>query len=259
MNISYGFGDIEVINLLCQQSPAWLIVTLKVSQRLERALHTLEISRKWQWKMAWSEDDSSWSIHGSLLIANYLNYGPWQIIFVVDYSQAVCAVAEVASGKSHAQIMLINSGGFRAPRLPGQATPTARAVSSWVEKNSVPPLNRRALDWSVVLTIGRHTDGCCPIVPQDNIVVSNKHNWPEFYLGNARACPGLEPPMLINGRDSAHDGVWSLLHACVATVTVLTDSRWLEILSAALHALCTIPYIWKGKLHKERESIHKFT
>ena len=162
MNISYGFGDIEVINLLCQQSPAWLIVTLKVSQRLERALHTLEISRKRQWKMAWSEDDSSWSIHGSLLIANYLNYGP-------DYSQAVCTVAEVASGKSHAQTMLII------------------------------------------------------------------------------------------GRDSAHDGVWSLLHACVATVAVLTDSRQLEILSAALHALCTIPYIWKGELHKERESIHKFT
>ena len=32
--------------------------------------------------------------------------------------------------------------------------------------------------------------------PQDNTVVRNKHNWPEFYPGNARACPGLEPPML---------------------------------------------------------------
>ena len=34
-----------------------------------------------------------------------------------------------------------------------------------------------------------------PIILRDNIVVSNKHNWPEFYLGNARACLGLEPPM----------------------------------------------------------------
>ena len=147
----------------------WLIVTLKVSQRLEHAWHTLEISRKRQWRMAWSQDDSSWSIHGNLLIANYLNYGPWQIIFVADYSQAVCTVAEVASGKSHAQTVLIN------------------------------------------------------------------------------------------GRNPAHDGVWSLLHACVATVAVLTDGRQLEILSAALHALCTMPYMWKGELHKERESIHKFT
>ena len=65
------------------------------------------------------------------------------------------------------------SGGFRAAMLPGQVTRAARAVSSWVEKNSVPPLiNGRALDWSVVLTIGR----LCPIVLQDNIVVSNKHN-----------------------------------------------------------------------------------
>ena len=64
-------------------------------------------------------------------------------------------------------------GGFRAAMLPGQVTRAARAVSSWVEKNSVPPLiNGRALDWSVVLTIGR----LCPIVLQDNIVVSNKHN-----------------------------------------------------------------------------------
>ena len=64
------------------------------------------------------------------------------------------------------------SGGFRAARLPGHATHAARAVSSWVEKNLVPPLNRQALDWSVVLTIGR----LCPIVPRDNIVVSNKYN-----------------------------------------------------------------------------------
>jgi len=56
------------------------------------------------------------------------------------------------------------SGGFRAARLPRQATLTARAVSSWVEKNPVPPPNRRALDWSVVLTVGRLR----PIVPQDN-------------------------------------------------------------------------------------------
>ena len=26
---------------------------------------------------------------------------------------------------------------------------------------------------------------------------SNKHNSPEFYPGNARACPGLEPPMFM--------------------------------------------------------------
>ena len=65
-----------------------------------------------------------------------------------------------------------SSGGFRAARLPGQATCAARAGSLWVEKNPVLPPNRRALDWSVVLTVGR----LCPIVPQDNIVVSNKHN-----------------------------------------------------------------------------------
>ena len=28
-NISYGFGDIKTINLLCQQPPAQLIITLK--------------------------------------------------------------------------------------------------------------------------------------------------------------------------------------------------------------------------------------
>ena len=81
----------------------------------------------------------------------------------------------------------------RAARLPGQATCAARVVCLWVEKNPVPPPNRQALDWSVVLTVGQ----LCPIVPQDNIVVSNKHNWPEFYPGNPRACPGLEPPMKI--------------------------------------------------------------
>ena len=46
------------------------------------------------------------------------------------------------------------SGGFRAPRLPGQVTHAAE-----------PPCN--------------------------------KHKSPEFYPGNARACPGLEPPMFM--------------------------------------------------------------
>ena len=39
-----------------------------------------------------------------------------------------------------------SSGGFRAARLPGQATRAARAVGLWVEKNPVPPPNGRALD-----------------------------------------------------------------------------------------------------------------
>ena len=30
---------------------------------------------------------------------------------------------------------------------------------------------------------------------QLNFTQNNKHNSPEFYLGIARACPGLEPPM----------------------------------------------------------------
>ena len=40
--------------------------------------------------------------------------------------------------------------------------------------------------------------GLCTIILQDNIVVSNKHNWPEFYPGNAWACPGLELPMCVH-------------------------------------------------------------
>jgi len=63
------------------------------------------------------------------------------------------------------------SGSFRAARLPRPATHTASVV------RSSPSHNRRALDWSVVLTVGR----LFPIVPRHNIVVSNKHNWPEFY------------------------------------------------------------------------------
>ena len=59
--------------------------------------------------------------------------------------------------------------------------------SLWVEKNLT-------VEWSVVLTVGR----LCPIVPQDNIVVNNNHNWPEFYPGNARAWPGLEPPIIMS-------------------------------------------------------------
>ena len=79
------------------------------------------------------------------------------------------------------------SGGFRAARLPEQTIRAARVVSLWVEKNPVHPPNRRALDWSVVLTVGR----LCPIVPQVNIVASNKHNRPQFYPGNALVCPSL--------------------------------------------------------------------
>ena len=57
--------------------------------------------------------------------------------------------------------------------IPGQATPAAHMVSFWVEKNPVPSPNRRALDWSVVLTVGQLSHAHCL---QDNIVVSNEHN-----------------------------------------------------------------------------------
>ena len=69
-------------------------------------------------------------------------------------------------------LSVVLSGGFRAARLPGQATCAARVVSLWVEKNPVPLANHQALDRSVVLTVG----WLYPIVPQDNIVVNNKHN-----------------------------------------------------------------------------------
>ena len=75
-------------------------------------------------------------------------------------------------------------------RLPGQATRAVRVVGLWVEKNLALPPNGRTLD---CLTVGE----LCPIVPQDNIVVSNKHNWPEFYLGNAWAYPDLKPSMVL--------------------------------------------------------------
>ena len=55
-----------------------------------------------------------------------------------------------------------------------------RALGLWVEENLAPPPNRRALD---CLTVGE----LCPIVPQNNIVISNKHDWPKFYP----AMPGL--------------------------------------------------------------------
>ena len=58
---------------------------------------------------------------------------------------------------------LSSSGSFKAAKLPGQATCAVRAVGLWVEKNPVPPPNRQALDWSVVLTVR----WLCPIVPQD--------------------------------------------------------------------------------------------
>ena len=41
--------------------------------------------------------------------------------------------------KSHHAYMTVGSGGFRAARLPGQATLAASAVSLWVEKSLVSP------------------------------------------------------------------------------------------------------------------------
>ena len=56
-----------------------------------------------------------------------------------------------------------------------------RVVSLWVEKNLVPPPNRQALDWSVILAV------------RSSAPSSHKRiKWqirPEFYPGNARACP----------------------------------------------------------------------
>ena len=47
----------------------------------------------------------------------------------------------------------MSSGGFRAARLPGQATCAARAVGLWVEKYPVPPPNRQT-DLLSLLTDG---------------------------------------------------------------------------------------------------------
>ena len=59
---------------------------------------------------------------------------------------------------SSSELLTHTSGSFRAARLPGQATCAARAVSFWVEKNPVPPPNRRALDWLLSLL----SDGSAP-------------------------------------------------------------------------------------------------
>ena len=71
---------------------------------------------------------------------------------------------------------------------------SSQVTQAWDTRGARGRLKIRSLPlaWSVVFTVGR----LCPIIPQNNIVVSNKHNWPEFYPGNAWACPGLEPPMI---------------------------------------------------------------
>jgi len=53
----------------------------------------------------------------------------------------------------------------------------------WVEKNPVPPANRQALDWSVVLTVG----WLCPIVPSRQYSVKQQAQQPQFNW----AMPGL--------------------------------------------------------------------
>ena len=97
------------------------------------------------------------------------------------------------------------------PGYPGRRH-ARRALGLWVEKNPAPPPNCRALD---CLTVGE----LFPIVPQNNIVVSNKHDWPEFYPGNARACPDLEPPMIHTIVNIAYYVVyWELTNTKVITV-----------------------------------------
>ena len=136
----------------------------------------------------------NWLDHGRGIITHP------KILYMSFFIHRLCspfvALFQGSSAHEHSQlgeclVFFHISGGFRAARLSRQATCAVCALSLWVEKDPVPPTSRRALDWSVVLTVRR----LCPIVPQDNIVVSNKHNWPEFYGGNAQACPGLEPLM----------------------------------------------------------------
>ena len=45
---------------------------------------------------------------------------------------------------------------------------------------------------------------------------SNKQNWPEFYLGNARVCPGLELPMCTPFLFVPNPMYNYTLHACIA-------------------------------------------
>ena len=85
----------------------------------------------------------------------------------------------------HMQLSYIDahSGGFRAARLPQAGDTGSRATMSQLSA------------WS------------------------NKHNWPEFYPGNARACPGLEPPM------DAHS-IRELLQQCMFILTADTSFGW---------------------------------
>ena len=55
-------------------------------------------------------------------------------------------------------------------------------------ENLVPPPNCRLVCCPYYWTALQHR-------PARQYRVSNMHNWPEFYPGNARACPGLELPM----------------------------------------------------------------
>ena len=120
----------------------------------------------------------------------YVSAGVY-VLVVTAKTKLVCSCMDTPGDILFMKQQKIHSGGFRAARLPGQVTPTAEhyvtcvisicvlkgeksgpfpnrraarlpgqatcaacVVCLWVEKNQVPPPNRRALDWSVVLLWG---------------------------------------------------------------------------------------------------------
>ena len=86
-------------------------------------------------------------------------------LVLLSYCQYWCQTAPILSILKI--IPYLASCGFRAARLPGQATCV------------VEPLCHSQVSMQSETV---------------SVVVSNKHNRPEFYLGQ---CPGLEPPMYL--------------------------------------------------------------
>ena len=62
----------------------------------------------------------------------------------------MCVCVCVCVGGGGVNVCVCVSGGFRAARLPGQATHATRAVSLAIGGEKSGPPNRRPLDWSVV-------------------------------------------------------------------------------------------------------------
>ena len=133
----------------------------------------------------------------------------------------VCLFACLLAGCGHLQLILMECN--YAQRLNVLDIHFSSVVSD--REGPLPECRKLEWRWLKLKHAWELMSRLSQLGPRQQALRQTLNQGRECTVTKVASCKGHTQTTLVNGRDSAHDWVWSLVRACVTIVAVLTDRR----------------------------------